>query len=173
MHVDCLVFVLYTRRKPWSLPSKTYKSTHFLISVLFLIEVPCEDNPLGAAEGGKLPSSSFTGSSSYGEYAPSGGRLNGPMAWCAAEDSGRREYLEIHLPQAETICAIATQGTGFSGGNEHVKSYYLSYSEDGQRWQVLKQSGSTKVLVYLPCHILGALPRAKLSKTLNLIICVT
>ncbi|KAK2570894.1 Lactadherin [Acropora cervicornis] len=108
-------------------------------------EVPCADHPLGAAKGGKLPASSFTASSSFYMFPPSQGRLNGRFAWCANEDKKGEEYLKIHLPEADTICAIATQGTGYKNGNEHVTFYFLEYSKDGHQWKFIEEDGNPKV----------------------------
>jgi len=118
------------------------------IIVSFLLEIPCEDNPLGAEEGGKLPSSSFKASTRFYEFTPSNGRLNGPLAWCSAETTPGEEFLQIHVPDAQTICAIATQGTGYVHGNEYVTSYILEYSKDGNQWQILEEDGSAKVSLF-------------------------
>ncbi|XP_044177783.1 uncharacterized protein LOC114959670 [Acropora millepora] len=108
-------------------------------------EVACADHPLGAAKGGKLPASSFTASSSFYMFPPSQGRLNGRLAWCANEDKKGEEYLKIHLPEADTICAIATQGTGYKNGNEYVTFYFLEYSKDGHQWKFIEEDGNPKV----------------------------
>ena len=81
-------------------------------------------------------------------YPPSKGRLNGLLAWCANEDKKGEEYLQIHLPEAETICAIATQGTGYKNGNEHVTFYFLEYSKDGQHWKFIEEDRNPKVSVF-------------------------
>ncbi|XP_068755519.1 uncharacterized protein [Montipora capricornis] len=108
-------------------------------------EVPCEDHPLGAAEGGKLPSSSFTASSSSDQYFASNGRLNGSMAWCSEEATKGEDYLQIHLPEAEEICAIATQGNGYKEGHEYVTLYILEFSNDSYHWEAVEEDGSVKV----------------------------
>ena len=64
------------------------------------------------------------------------------MAWCSQGLVPGREFLQIHVPEAEVICAVATQGTGFGSRNEHVKEYYLEYSEDGLNWQVVEADGN-------------------------------
>ena len=89
-----------------------------------------------------MPSSSFTAPTSYAEYIPSAGRLNGPLAWCSQGDVAGQEFLQIHVPEAEVICAVAIQGSGYGGGDEHVKEYYLEYSEDGLNWQVVEADGN-------------------------------
>lgn len=94
-----------------------------------------------------MPSSSFEASPSYGEFVASAGRLNGPLAWCSLGDVPGQEFLQIYVPEAEVICAVATQGTGYGIGNEHVKEYYLEYSEDGINWQVVLEDGNLKVLL--------------------------
>ena len=71
--------------------------------------------------------------------------MNGPLAWCAAENTIGEEYLQIHVPEAETICAIALQGTGYMLGNDHVSAYYVEYSDDGIGWKILEEDGRIKV----------------------------
>ena len=74
--------------------------------------------------------------------------MNGPLAWCSHGDVPGQEFLQIHVPEAEVICAVATQGTGYERGEEHVKEYYLEYSEDGFNWQVVEEEdGNLKVLL--------------------------
>ena len=68
------------------------------------------------------------------------------MAWCSQGLVPGREFLQIHVPEAEVICAVATQGTGFGSGNEHVKEYYLGYSRDGINWKMVEERGNLKVL---------------------------
>ena len=92
-----------------------------------------------------MPTSSFTASSSYAEFVPSNGRLNGPLAWCPMGDTAGTEFLQINLPEAKEICAVAIQGTGFDQGNEHVQDYYLEYSDDSSEWQVVEEDGNLKV----------------------------
>ena len=124
----------------------TYIKT-FLIKFGSLSEISCDENALGAAEGGKLSGGDFVASSSYlPDFVPSNGRLNGPLAWCSREHSAGEEYLQIHVPEAESICAIATQGTGYSGGNEYVTEYHVKYSEDGSLWKEIEEEpGKMKV----------------------------
>lgn len=119
-----------------------------MIIIRSLIETPCEGDPLGAAEGGKLPSSSFTASSHFlNLFNPSNGRLNGPLSWCA-ENSNKGEYLQIQLPESKTVCAIATQGAGQKEGTSFVKSYFLEYSVTGKEWKKVER-GDGQVKVYL------------------------
>ena len=58
------------------------------------------------------------------------GRLNG-KAW-HAQELGPNEYLQIRFHTNVNITAIATRGDGDSG---FVKSYTLSYSNDGDVWR--------------------------------------
>ena len=99
-----------------------------------------------------MPSSSFTASTSYGEFVPSAGRLNGPMSWCSQGDDVGHEFLQIDVPEAEVICAVAIQGTGYDRGDEHVTEYFLRYSENGFDWQVVEEDGNLKVL--FDCKVL-------------------
>ena len=71
--------------------------------------------------------------------------MNGPLAWCSKGDGAGLEFLQIHVPEAEVICAVATQGTGHGSGYEHVKEYFLGYSEDGLNWQAVEEDGALMV----------------------------
>jgi len=108
-----------------------------------LLAPPCE--PVGASFGGPLPDSSFSASSDAGDnYAASNGRLNGPKAWCAKNES--LDYLEIQLPTEMEICAIATQGlrelvnkkvwygTVWFDLDSWVTSYDVFISKNGDDW---------------------------------------
>ena len=98
----------------------------------------------------RLPDSSFSASSFYQSpqfsFVPSLGRLNGKYAWCASSDDVTIEYLEIHIPDADRICAIATQGTGYkysdtslSNPNDSVTNYTVEYSDTGSHWKKMQQ----------------------------------
>lgn len=97
-------------------------------------------------------SADFTASSSFPEFEPSNGRLNGPLAWCSLGVAAGQEFLQIHVPEAEVICAVAIQGTGYEIGEDHVKDYYLEYSEDSIHWQVVEEDGNLKVLFDFEVH---------------------
>ena len=101
-----------------------------------------------------MSSVDFTASSSYPDFAPSNGRLNGPLAWCALGYFAAEEYLQIHVPEAESICAIATQGTGYIEGDEYVTEYYVEHSEDGSLWKEIEEEpGKMKVLrTFVACR---------------------
>ena len=100
-------------------------------------------------------SEDFNASSSYADdLIPSNGRLNGPLAWCSFGDTAGDEFLQIHAPAAESICAIAIQGNGYGEGFEYVTEYYVKYSEDGSLWKEIEdESGNTKVFC-LRCSLL-------------------
>lgn len=59
-----------------------------------------------------------------------------------------KEFLQIHVPEAIEICAIATQGNGYFKGKDHVTEYYLEYSEDGREWQGYEENGELKVCLF-------------------------
>ena len=93
-----------------------------------------------------MSSLDFTASSSFLEFVPSNGRLNGSLAWCSLGITTGEEYLQIHVPEAESICAIAIQGTGYSEGYEYVREYQVKHSEDGSLWKEIEEEpGETKV----------------------------
>lgn len=72
--------------------------------------------------------------------------MNGPLAWCPASVSAGQEFLQIHVPEADTICAIALQGTGVEEGMDYVTEYFVAYSVDDEEWHEIKDGdGNLKV----------------------------
>ena len=96
-----------------------------------------------------MSSVDFIASSSLPDLPPSKGRLNGPLAWCSLGYTAGEEYLQIHVPKAESICAIAIQGIGYTYGNEYVIDYYVKHSEDGSLWQNIKEEPGKIKVFYL------------------------
>lgn len=94
-----------------------------------------------------MTKASFTATSTYAnEFQSFNGRLNGPFAWCPADLLVGQEYLQIHIPEAETVCAIALQGSGVENAKEYVKEYFVKYSVDGEKWDEIEDGeGNLKV----------------------------
>ena len=70
-------------------------------------------------------------------------------AWCAYVNGGSEkhrnydQYIEINLVNLTTITGIATQGRHPSRGNEHVKSYKISYSQDNITWTFYREKNQS------------------------------
>ena len=97
----------------------------------------CFDNPIGVADVNKIPDAQLTASSYHSSnFKPEYGRLNGGRGdgWCAGTASGNDEWLQVDLGKLYTVCAVATQGD--INGNEWVTTFKLSFSMDGQNWDV-------------------------------------
>lgn len=90
-------------------------------------------------EDGKIPDDAITASSILDDaHAVSCCRLNTKAedekkgAW-AAKDNDENQWLQVNLGQCTRISKIATQGENGESTN-HVKSYSLSYSRDGENF---------------------------------------
>lgn len=61
--------------------------------------------------------------------------------------TNRDQYLQIHVPDARVICAVAVQG--FENLNEYVTSFSVTYSVDGNKWLAFTddKGGKEKVLL--------------------------
>ena len=70
-------------------------------------------------------------------------RLKHVGAWCADPRSNRDKYLQIDFGTRKRITALATQGRDVYF--EHVKSYSLSFSDDGSSWHDYREGGNKKV----------------------------
>ena len=69
-------------------------------------------------------------------FQPAYGRLNGKRGdgWCAGTSSRNDEWLQVDLGKLYTVCAVATQGD--RNGNEWVTKFKLSFSVDGESWDI-------------------------------------
>lgn len=90
---------------------------------------------MGAAHDGTLPSSSFEASSFFAGTDAFEGRLHGPDAWCATDNSN--EYLTVDIGSVARVCSVATQGYDF--GFYWVTRYQLQYSNDGINWKTVEK----------------------------------
>ena len=70
-------------------------------------------------------------------------RLKHVGAWCADPRSNREKYLQIDFGNEKRITALATQGRDVYF--EHVKSYSLSFSNDGSSWNDYREGGTKKI----------------------------
>ncbi|KAK3754446.1 hypothetical protein QZH41_009228, partial [Actinostola sp. cb2023] len=105
-------------------------------------QVTCSQ-PLGM-ENGRIEDDQVTVSSESKTHEAGKGRLNG-KAW-HAQELGPNEYLQIRFHTNVNITAIATRGDGDSG---FVKSYTLSYSNDGDVWRTfLDAADASKTKIY-------------------------
>ena len=99
----------------------------------------------------EIPDSAISASSSYNtdSLAPFVGRLS-PFpdgnifgGWASLYNDGD-QFLQVDLGTERKITAVATQGSKIS--DQWVKSYSLSYSDDGAFWETVKdEQGYTQV----------------------------
>lgn len=61
--------------------------------------------------------------------------------------TNRDQYLQIHVPDAQVICAVAVQG--FENRNEYVTSFSVTYSVDGNKWLAFTDDKGEKEKVLL------------------------
>jgi hypothetical protein len=64
-------------------------------------------------------------------------------SWCSKYPPKGGEWLQIDLGRRKRITAVATQGR--FRYYEHVKTFKLSYSRDGKKWQYIEENGRDKV----------------------------
>ncbi|CAK8673353.1 unnamed protein product [Clavelina lepadiformis] len=98
-------------------------------------------HPLGM-EDKRIPDSSITVTSFYAAgTGPQYARLQrdeGDGAWCPRnpiQANKEDEHIQVKLPSSYFVTRIATQGRYAHGmGQEHVRSYKVKYSRDGNNW---------------------------------------
>ena len=113
-----------------------------------IVSDPC-DVPLGM-EDGRVTKGMLTASSMYNHYyAPWSARLQarnyGSLrgGWIA-KYRNTHQWLQIDLGILSRVKRIATQGR--YDANQWVKSYTLSYSNNGARFYPVKQGRNVKVV---------------------------
>ena len=57
-------------------------------------------------------------------------------AW-AARVSDRNQWIQADLQTAHRIISVTTQGRSNAHYNQYVKSYYVSYRQDGATWETI------------------------------------
>ena len=104
---------------------------------------------IGLAFGGKIPDSSFSASSHYGQiHKPSRGRLNGnTRGWVPRTKSDPADYLQINLLYEYVICTVATQGG--RGLNEWTTNYKIRLSVDGTTMVTYQENNVDRVSLYI------------------------
>nr|XP_006824190.1 PREDICTED: uncharacterized protein LOC100375643 [Saccoglossus kowalevskii] len=81
----------------------------------------------------------------YGEYTPDTeyASIDGESeTWCM-DDAVNSDYFEIDLSVDSTINMMASRGTAPNSG--YMKTYYISYSDDGSSWSDYLENGETKL----------------------------
>ena len=110
-------------------------------------------NSVGVASSRIIPDKQMTASSHYGgEYRAAFGRLHGRRGdgWCARNQFGTKEWLQVDLGKTVKICGVATQGDIANEG--WVTDFKLSYSDDGGGWTIyLDADGSqmVRLIIYI------------------------
>ncbi|XP_078374860.1 lactadherin-like isoform X2 [Oculina patagonica] len=103
--------------------------------------------PVGVEDRNTIPDARMTASTIYNtHYYPYYGRLNGNRgygAWCTKTKSDRTDYLQVDMGAVHSVCAVETQGEGFS--SSWSTSYKVHFSRDGVTWSVYKENNVEKV----------------------------
>ncbi|KAK3754635.1 hypothetical protein QZH41_014922, partial [Actinostola sp. cb2023] len=99
----------------------------------YQLQPTCSSHSVGVPSPIIVPNHRFTASSYYSNsYKPSGGRLSVYGSWLP-RTSSQHEYLQIDLGDVFLICAVLTQGNGYSKNN-WVTNYKILFSDDNKSW---------------------------------------
>ena len=122
-----------------------------MINIFFALFTEC-NSPLGIGmykrrvSAGKMSASSQISDM----YKASLGRLNNRAwlgvhagAWCAMNNTD--QWLQIDLGYLHVVTGVATQGRNSTLEHMWVKTYELSFSKDGNTWEVYKENNITQV----------------------------
>uniref|UniRef100_H3AJE8 Discoidin, CUB and LCCL domain containing 1 n=1 Tax=Latimeria chalumnae TaxID=7897 RepID=H3AJE8_LATCH len=113
-------------------------------------------NPLGM-ESGAISDRQITATSSWQWINENGEsiqwsmgkarlRIQGP-SW-AAQHNSSQPWLQVDLTEQKQITGILTTGSTLSNFNYFVKTYKISYSENGQSWILYKSVGSNEEKIF-------------------------
>lgn len=124
------------------------KCVYWLINC---VTTDCKDPKALGMVNGKIQDSQITASSEWDPYhGPTNGRLKFRArgrrtgAW-SAKINNANQWLQVDFRQQTTVLEISTQGRGNCGCNQWVKTYTVSYSNDGRNFHSYKQNGRIKV----------------------------
>ena len=100
--------------------------------------------PLGV-EDKRIRNGGFSASTYYNSaLAPWHGRLNHRWSW-SGRQRNRKQWLQVYIGVLTRVKGVATQGR--QDANQWVKSYKLTYSQDGTRFVPYKVGRRVKVLI--------------------------
>ena len=95
-----------------------------------------------------IPDSHMTASSEYKTcFKPAFARLDRHRGdgWCSQWAKSNREWLQVDLGDIFQICGVASQGD-FSGDQEYVSAFKLSFSSNGNDWTYYKKDDGTDMV---------------------------
>ena len=111
------------------------------------MSLACKDPKALGMESGKIPDSRITASSEWqSDYGASNARLNFKNysgSWSSRQNNVN-QWLQVDFEYAATITDILTQGRD-TAYNQWVKSYMVSYSNDGVKFETYQSGGRDKV----------------------------
>ena len=122
---------------------------------LFFTVQACKDPKALRFEEGIIKDSQITASSEYNQgYAAENARLNfqdqfGRKAAWAAKRNDDQQWLQVDLQHQVHLTGISSQGRINCTCNQWVKSYTVSYSNDGTYFIDFKQNGDIKVWILM------------------------
>lgn len=117
-----------------------------LLFMFFNLISACNDPKALGMESGNIPDSRITASSKWdSNHGASNARLNFVKksgSW-SSKRNDLNQWLQVDFKYRATITDILTQGRGRH--NQWVKSYTVSYSDDGVNFKPYRKSGVDKV----------------------------
>ncbi|XP_028417633.1 uncharacterized protein LOC114542082, partial [Dendronephthya gigantea] len=126
-------------------PKTWYGHISLRIEVYGCSSGPCKEGEVAfGMQNGKIHDSHITASSFWSaSLSPQKARLNGVASWSSSGRNNQKQWIQIDLGKERVITAIATQGR--ANYNQWVKTYSVSYSLNGQNFQLYLINGVKKV----------------------------
>ena len=115
---------------------------------IFFTPIDCKEAKALGMENGEIRDEQITASSEWSdEFRASNGRVKsnknagGYVAWSAG--GGGSQWLQVDFQKYTIITGISTQGR--RSLDEYVKSYTISFSDDGKNFYSYKPMGTIQV----------------------------
>ena len=106
-----------------------------------LLPSGCLSSPAVGMAAGSIPDKDITASSELdSDSSASNARLGNTKAWIPRSND-QHPWIQVNLQYRRNLTAIVTQG--FNGS--FVKSYYVSYGDDGNNWTNYTVQGTIRV----------------------------
>ena len=96
-------------------------------------------------ESGKIPNDAITASSIWSSfYEARFGRLRNNNCWSPSRSDSSNSWHQVDFGKVTFVTSVATQGASYKS-NKWIRTYSISYSNNGTTWLDYYENGSIKV----------------------------
>ena len=132
----------HSTTSPKNLPTSPYIFVHSIRVHFFILDCP-NGTDLGLSDG-TISDSQITASTEYSHSPAAGVRLNSTESGWLAKSTDSYPWLQVDFQEVVNIAIIKTQGS--EGTGQFVRTFSISFGNDGTNFADYQDSGRKKVL---------------------------